>query len=84
MRMHHANRQHTDITVIPSGSGINGYKTAADPSATQLVVGTETDSNPTNTDAPDFDPGFVSRILTRLGPCPVLTTLLVSLGAVSS
>lgn len=59
MRMHHANRQHTDITAIPSISGINGYKTAADPSATQLVVGTNTNSPPSNTDGPDFAPGFV-------------------------
>lgn len=51
-------RQHnTDITAVPSASGVSGFKTAGDPSATQLVVGTDTGSNPSNTDAPDFAPG---------------------------
>ena len=59
MHMHHANRQHTDITDLPSVSGITGYRTASDPSATQLVVGTDTDTNPSDTDAPSFAPGFV-------------------------
>ena len=60
MHLHHANRQHTDITVIPSVSGINGYMTASDPSKSQLVVGTDTGSIPSNTDSPDFVPGLVS------------------------
>ena len=60
-------QQNTDITVVPSASGVSGFQTASDPSATQLVVGSDTDSNPSSTDGPDFAPGFVS-LYPALGP----------------
>jgi hypothetical protein len=82
MRVHYAKRQqNTDITAIPSVSGISGYKTAANPSDSQLVVGTNTGSVPSGTDSPDFAPGSVSLSLTQYLHSDDLQ---ISLGAVSS
>lgn len=58
MHPRYAKRQNTDITAMPSASGISGSRTAGDPSGTQLVVGTNTGLS--ITDGPDFAPGFVT------------------------
>ncbi|KAF9790676.1 hypothetical protein BJ322DRAFT_406721 [Thelephora terrestris] len=78
MRVHYAKRQqNTDITAIPSVSGISGYKTAANPSDSQLVVGTNTGSVPSGTDSPDFAPGssivITSTSTTSLSPSQTST-----------
>ncbi|KAF9647142.1 hypothetical protein BDM02DRAFT_3129931 [Thelephora ganbajun] len=42
---------------MPSANGINGSRTAGNPSATKLVVGTNTGPGPSSTQGPDFAPG---------------------------
>ena len=65
MHAHHAKRQTTDVTALPSVSGVSGYKTAAKPTESSLVLGTDTGSVPSGTDSPDFAPGFVSAFITQ-------------------
>jgi len=74
MYLRHAKRQNSDITEVPTGVGISGSRTAGDPSATQLVVGTNT--GPSITDGPDFAPGSVSLFIGTI--ITVLTAVLHS------
>lgn len=61
MRPQYAKRQESDITALPTASGIDGSQTAGDPSATTLVLGTNTAADPSSTGGPNFVPGrFVS------------------------
>lgn len=60
MRPHYGKRQNTDITAVPTASGIDGSTTAGNPSKSQLVVGTGTGLGTSSTGIPDFAPGFVS------------------------
>ena len=59
MHPRYAKRQDTDITAVPSASGISGLTTAGKPSATRLIVGTS-GLDVTVTNVPDFAPGSVS------------------------
>lgn len=68
MRPHHFRRQNSDVIAVPSGNGIEGTQTAGNPSATKLVVGSNTgppptgspDNGPPPTDGPGFVPGSVA------------------------
>jgi len=61
MRPRYAKRQ--SIAAIPSANGVNGSKTAGDPSVTQLVIDTRTGLDTSRTERPEFAPGFVSIYL---------------------
>jgi len=60
MHPRYAKRQTSDLTAVPSASGISGSRTAGNPTATRLIVGTDTGLGSKATDGPEFAPGFVS------------------------
>jgi hypothetical protein len=67
MPMRHAKRQPVaDLTSVPSASGISGSQTASSPTGTSLL--SNTFSGTSNTDVPDFVPGFVSMCLIPVPP----------------
>jgi hypothetical protein len=80
MRLQHAQRQNSGVSVAPSASGVGGSLTASDPSGTKLVIGTGTGTGPSSTDGPDFAVGrCVSQFI-----CPGIAVVTTDLYPSSS